>query len=152
MPTYRVTLTIRFFQSFLSSMYINAFNGAMPFLNMSIGLAMVFAHMHPAQAKPSDDLLNRVNQSMELCLDKASRPGFPYYHRPEAKEACDKTKSLLMFIAKDANRSRNLGCSNRALSLSHDLWMIQFLGESRWRTQAISALSNLETSCCHIIR
>lgn len=84
---------------------------------------------------------------MELCLLKASRPGFPYYDRPEAKEACDQTKLLLKDFSSEANRNRNLDCSNRAIRLNHNLWMIQFLGEARMRQQTASAISQLRKNC-----
>ena len=118
-----------------------------PLLHSVLGIAMAIVQAQPAQAQSVNDRLNRIDQSMEFCLYKASRPGFPYYDRPEAKEACDETKSLLRAFAKDANRNRNLGCSNRAIALNFDLRMIQFLGEARRREQAITALEYLRKSC-----
>lgn len=126
---------------------INSLNRIHPLLHSVLGIAMAISQAQPAQAQSVNDRLNRIDQSMELCLNKASRPGFPYYDRPEAKEACDETKSLLKAFAKDANRNRNLGCSNRAIALNFNLRMIQFLGEARMRQQTASAVSKLHKNC-----
>lgn len=126
---------------------INALNRIHPLLHSALGIAMAISQAQPAQAQSVNDRLNRIDQSMEFCLNKASRPGFPYYDRPEAKKACDQTKSLLKAFAKDANRNRSLGCSNRAIALNYDLRMIQFLGEARMRKQTASAVNQLRKNC-----
>lgn len=116
-------------------------------IGVSLAMAPWFSQIQPAQAQSVEDRLELIDQSMELCLLKASRPGFPYYDRPEAAEACNETKSLLKAFAQVANRNRNLACSSRAMSLDFDLWMIQFLGGSRMRATTKSNLVELRRSC-----
>ena len=116
-------------------------------IGASLAMAAWFPPIQPAQAQSVDDRLNLIDQSMELCLLKASRPGFPYYDRPEAAEACTETKKLLKAFAQIANRNRNLACSSRAMSLDFDLWMIQFLGGNRMRTRAKSNIDTLKRNC-----
>ena len=124
----------------------NFFNRIQP-LSPILGLALAFSQLQPAQAHSLDDPLNPIYQSMRLCLLKASRPGFPYYNRPEASESCNETKSLIKDLAKHANRNRNLRCYNRATILNHNLWMIQFLGGTRMEDQTLTAMENLRRSC-----
>jgi len=112
-----------------------------------MAMASLVSSIQPAHAQSVEDRLELIDQSMELCLLKASRPGFPYYDRPEAADACNETKSLLKAFAQAANRNRNLGCSSRAMRLNFDLWMIQFLGGTRMRTETKSNVDALRRNC-----
>lgn len=116
-------------------------------IGSSLAMASLVSPIQPVRAQSVEERLELIDQSMELCLLKASRPGFPYYDRPEAAEACNETKKLLKAFAKDANRNRNLACSSRAMSLDFDLWMIQFLGGTRMRNQTEDNLSSLGKNC-----
>ena len=99
------------------------------------------------KAQSSETRLNEIDTAIEFCLLKASRPGFPYYHRPEAKEACNMAKSFTKELAEVSNRNRNLGCSRRALRMRRNLWMIEFLGEARMRKETEKAVHNLRKAC-----
>lgn len=100
-----------------------------------------------ARAANVQDQLNHLNQSMRLCITTASRPGFPYYDRPEASTACQQTKTLLHRFGQKANRNRNLACSSRIADLDFDIWMIQFLGGERMQAEANQALHHLARNC-----
>jgi len=103
---------------------------------------------HPASgATSSEKRLQGLRESLNKCLVMASRPGFPYYDRPEAKQACDQAKLEFEDFGSDANRNRNLACSSRVPAMVFQLWMIQFLGGPRMETAAIGEMNQLQRSC-----
>ncbi|MEY2645626.1 MAG: hypothetical protein RLZZ611_2275 [Cyanobacteriota bacterium] len=114
------------------------------------GLAWALGHISPSFAVSVDQKLSTLEQAMELCLAKASRGGFPYYHYPEAAPACNQTKSMLHTFGQEANRNRNLGFSSRVAGLDFDLWMIQFLGGQRMRSQTTEDIKQLARNCRHM--
>jgi hypothetical protein len=77
----------------------------------------------------------------------ASREGFPYYDRPEAKPACDQAKAVLLSYGREANKNKQLACSSRIAIISFDIWMIQFLGGPRMETRTMGNLDQLERNC-----
>lgn len=113
----------------------------------SLSLVVSLGGFAKAPAASVEDRLALLNQSMRLCLAQASRPGFPYYHRPEASESCEQTKSLLHVFGREANHNRNLSCSGRIAALDFDLWMIQFVGGKRMRDKALGGLRQLGRNC-----
>ena len=102
---------------------------------------------HNATATTSTEQLQEVVSSIQECLNKASRPGFPYYSRPEADAACGKGKQILLKFAENANRNKNLSCSSRIPALENDLWRIQFIGSARMQEKTEEDLKNLKKSC-----
>jgi hypothetical protein len=100
-----------------------------------------------AAATTSAERIKEVVESVQSCLNKASRRGFPYYSRPEAEETCSQTKQILKRFAEDANRNKNIGCFSRVPALEHDVWMIQFLGSSKMKLKTEEDLKNLGKSC-----
>lgn len=97
-----------------------------------------------------DDRLDILNQSVQNCLQSASRQGFPYYDRPEALVPCRKTKALLNEFGRNANRNRNLACSSRIAALEFDLWMIQFIGGTRMRDETNEDMTQLKRNCVNM--
>ena len=100
-----------------------------------------------ASATTSTEQLQEVVSSIQGCLKKASRPGFPYYSRPEADAACGKGKQILLKFAENAHRNKNLSCSSRIPALENDLWRIQFIGSARMQEKTEEDLKNLKKSC-----
>jgi hypothetical protein len=111
------------------------------------GLALGLCSISAAKATSVEERLTRLNQSMDLCIITASRPGFPYYDRPEAEQACQQTKVLLQRFGREANRNRNLGCSSRIAGLHFDVWMIQFLGGKRMQAAVDQNMKQLARNC-----
>lgn len=114
------------------------------------GPARALRPVSPAIAVPADQKLSTLEQAMELCLAKASRGNFPYDHDPEAAPACSQTKLMFHTFGQEANRNRNLGCSSRIAGLDFDLWMIQFLGGQRLRSQTTENIKQLARNCRHM--
>lgn len=112
-----------------------------------VGMLLAASLISPVAASSVEQRLLLLDQSMQLCLLKASRPGFPYYDRPEASEACDETKALLHAFGREASRNRHLGCSSRIAALDFDLWMIRFLGGVRMKDRAQDDLRQLARNC-----
>ena len=102
---------------------------------------------HNASANTSIKKFQEIEVSLKECLSKANRPGFPYYSRPEAANACKQSKDLLYKFAEDANRNKNLTCFSRVPGIDHDIWMIEFLGSSRMQKKIEGDLKNLKKSC-----
>ena len=100
-----------------------------------------------ASATTSAERIQEIVDSIERCLEKANRPGFPYYNRPEAAETCKQSEQILKKFADDANKNKNLGCFDRLPALYHDIWMIKFLGSSRMRTKTEEDLKGLKKNC-----
>ena len=114
-------------------------------LAAAIGLMVLIPHN--ASATTSTEQIQEVVSSIQECLKKASRPGFPYYSRPEADAACGKSKQILFKFAENANRNKNLSCSSRIPALENDLWRIQFIGSARMQEKTEEDLKNLKKSC-----
>lgn len=114
-------------------------------LSGTIGLMVLIPHN--ATARTSTEQLQEVESSVQECLKKASRPGFPYYSRPEADAACGKSKQVLFKFAENANRNKNLSCSSRIPALENDLWLIQFIGSARMQEKTGEDLKNLKKNC-----
>ncbi|MFM8525736.1 MAG: hypothetical protein ACKOCM_08970 [Cyanobacteriota bacterium] len=122
-------------------------------VNLLIVVATIAGTMAAASARSmgeSDKVFTELKASLQVCLEKASRPGFPYYDRPEAAEACNQTKARLEEIGRAANRARNLACSSRINGLAFDLWMVQFLGSQRMGTTVSDNIEQLKRNCYHI--
>jgi len=98
-------------------------------------------------SRDTDGVFSALNASFERCLQKASRPGFPYYNRPEAVDACNQTKTLLQDIGRGARQARNLACSSRVPALEFNIWMVQFLGNRRMSTDVMENLRQLKRNC-----
>lgn len=103
-----------------------------------------------AQAANTDNQVGILQQSMQLCIKAASRPGFPYYDRPEADAPCQRTKGLLLQLGQEANRNRNLACSSRIASLEMNIWMIQFIGGLRMQSETNEAMRLLKKNCFNL--
>lgn len=118
-------------------------------LKLQLCFLMSIVYVTPIQAIGSEAPLSKLEQSLDRCLFKASRPGFPYYDRPEASEACEEAKMILQQYGQEANRNRNLSCSSRVPILDFDLWMTRFLGEKRMRGKVHEDFKQLVKNCYH---
>ena len=112
-----------------------------------LGLLSSLVCMDAVKAESVNDRLSNLNQSMQLCISAASRPGFPYYDRTEAKQRCQQSKELLHKFKQEANYNRSLGCASRIAVLDFDLWKIQFLGGKRMQSEVDDAFSQLQKNC-----
>lgn len=101
----------------------------------------------PAAATPSRVKFENLRTTISNCLVMASREGFPYYDRPEAKQACNQAKTALLSYGREANKNKQLACSSRIAMISFDIWMIQFLGGTRMETRTMGNLDQLERNC-----
>jgi len=116
-------------------------------LSLLSGACLGLLCISEAQAITADERFILLNQSMQNCIAAASRPGFPYYDRPEATRACQYTKRLLSSFRQEANKNRNLACSSRIAELDFDLWMIQFVGGERMKPKTNQALLQVSRNC-----
>jgi hypothetical protein len=101
----------------------------------------------PGAATPSRVKFENLRTTISNCLVMASRKGFPYYDRPEAKPACDQAKAALLSYGREANKNKHLACSSRIAMISFDIWMIQFLGGQRMETKTMGNMDQLERNC-----
>jgi hypothetical protein len=118
-----------------------------------LGTATVFLTIlctNAARGLSVDDRLASLDHSMQNCLQSASRPGFPYYDRPEASDSCKKAKVMLRQFEREANQNRNLACSSRIAALDFDLWMIQFAGGVRMREKTDEDMAQLARNCVNM--
>jgi hypothetical protein len=101
----------------------------------------------PATAIPSRVKFENLRTTIANCLAMASREGFPYYDRQEAKPTCDLAKAALLSFEREANKNKQLACSSRIAMISFDIWMIQFLGGPRMETEMMGKMGQLERNC-----
>lgn len=94
--------------------------------------------------------MQQMEQSVQRCLQQASRPGFPRYNRSKATvAACKEARDNIDTVTKLASQNKNLACSAQAPLLHFDIWMVEFIGTSRMQSRVEEGLDTLATHCYH---
>lgn len=95
----------------------------------------------------TDRAFSEISDDLSLCLAAASREGFPYYHRPEAKRDCAKAISTFKAYSEISRKNRNLGCANQLSKIDFLIWKVEFLGAQRTYNEVMKKLDTAEKAC-----
>ena len=95
----------------------------------------------------TDRALSEMSDDLNLCLSAASREGFPYYHRPEAKRDCARAKSTFKAYSQISRNNRNLGCANQLSKISFLIWKAEFLGAQRTYNEIREKVGTIKKVC-----
>ena len=101
-----------------------------------------------AQANYATDMAHsEMSDDLNLCLVAASREGFPYYYRPEARRDCAKAKSTFENYSKISRNNRNLRCANQLSQISFLIWKTEFLGAQRTYNEIAEKVGTIKKVC-----